>query len=301
MELKRYGPILEPRGEIGAIFNPGVIKYRGNIILLPRVIKKGYKRKGKGFENYVSEIWVAKSKNRKFKLLRPIIKPDNLYDKYGCEDARVTKLGKEYFITYTALSSPANSGKGQRIGLASTKDFENITKCGTIGPNKNNKNGIIFPEKVKDKIVVLYKVKPNIKLRYFNNINQLKENHKSREFTIMKRKYRWESKKIGPGPPPIKTREGWLLIYHGVDENKIYRVGAGLLDLNNPQKVIARSSKPILEPERDYEKRGDVPNVVFPTGAIVKGRELFIYYGAADKYCCLASCNLDDLMNYLLN
>jgi len=116
----------------------------------------------------------------------------------------------------------------------------------------------------------------------------------------MKPEEDWEAKKIGAGPPPIETEKGWLLIYHGVDENEVYRAGAALLDLKEPWKVIARLPEPILEPEKHYEKVGDVPNVVFPEGAVLIGDELIVFYGAADKYCCAASINIDELLNEML-
>ena len=110
----------------------------------------------------------------------------------------------------------------------------------------------------------------------------------------------WEIKKIGAGPPPIETEKGWILIYHGVDENDVYRAGVALLDLNEPWKVIARCEKPILEPEKDYEIEGDVPNVVFPTGAVVIDNELYVFYGAADKVCCVATIGIDELLDLLI-
>ena len=116
----------------------------------------------------------------------------------------------------------------------------------------------------------------------------------------MKPEQTWESSKIGAGPPPIKTREGWVLIYHGVDENTVYRAGVALLDLKDPSKVNSRSIHPILDPEKEYERIGDVPNVVFPEGAVVIDDELFVYYGGADKVCCVATVPLAELFNYLL-
>ena len=113
-----------------------------------------------------------------------------------------------------------------------------------------------------------------------------------------------DNKKNGPGAPPIKTDAGWLLIYHDVKENKegniVYTASAALLDLKNPSKVIAYIPYPILEPKENYEIIGDVDNVVFPTGALVKNDELFVYYGTADKYCGLATIKLDKIINELL-
>jgi len=100
---------------------------------------------------------------------------------------------------------------------------------------------------------------------------------------------------------PIKTRKGWLVIYHGVSIDKVYSAGAFLLDLNDPHKILGRTKEPILTPEEQYEKSGDVSNVVFPTGACILDNELFVYYGGADKVCCVATLDLDDLLNYLLS
>jgi predicted GH43/DUF377 family glycosyl hydrolase len=115
----------------------------------------------------------------------------------------------------------------------------------------------------------------------------------------MRPKYEWEAKKIGAGPPPIMTEAGWLLIYHGVDANHVYRAGVALLDLEDPSKVIARSPYPILEPEEEYERIGDVPNVVFPEGTVAQDGTLYVYYGGADKCCCLATAPLLDLVGFV--
>ena len=105
---------------------------------------------------------------------------------------------------------------------------------------------------------------------------------------------------MGTGPSPIKTRKGWLLFYHGVSIDRIYRVGAALLDLKDPRQVIARTKQPLLEPVEKYEKIGDVNNVVFPTGAVVIDKKILLYYGGADKVCCIASANLNELIEYIM-
>jgi len=105
---------------------------------------------------------------------------------------------------------------------------------------------------------------------------------------------------VGAGPPPIKTDKGWLLIYHGVDYEMTYRAGVALLDLEKPWNLISKTSKPVLEPEMSYERCGDVPNVVFPTGAVIIGERLLVFYGGADKVCCMAYARLDELLGDLL-
>ncbi len=116
---------------------------------------------------------------------------------------------------------------------------------------------------------------------------------------IMRPEYEWEAKKIGAGPTPVETSEGWLLIYHDVDKHHVYRAGLVLLDLDDPSRVIVRSSQPVLSPVREYERIGDVNNVVFPEGAVVIDGTLHVYYGAADRVVGHASASLSDVLLYL--
>ena len=242
-----------------------------------------------------------------------MIEPLEEYERFGCEDPRVTRLEIDgevlYLITYTALSAPAFSGAGNRVALASTEDLRTFHKHGVVIPDLEDKDAVIFPELVGGRIAMLHRVAPNIQIVYFDSLEQLinpdaefwSECRASlKESTVMRPKYKWEVKKIGAGPPPIRTDAGWLLIYHGVDANHVYRAGAALLDLEDPARVIARSPHPILEPEEEYERVGDVPNVVFPEGAVVRDGTLYVYYGGADRCCCLATAALDDLLGYLL-
>jgi predicted GH43/DUF377 family glycosyl hydrolase len=297
MKLQRYthNPILKPdtgrKWESGAVFNCGAtLSEDDRVYLLYRAVSAGYTRKldGGGYDNYVSSLGCAVSQDgiNFVRFEQPVIQPTDEWERYGCEDPRITMLEMEgrplYLITYTALSAPAFSGRGDRVA---------------------------FPELIQGKIAMLHRVAPNIQIVYFDDLEQLTNPGKSfwreytavlEEFTIMKPKYQWESSKIGAGPPPVKTKEGWLLIYHGVDENHIYRTGIALLDLEDPSKVIARSPYPILEPEAEYERVGDVPNVVFPEGAVIRDGMLYVYYGGADKCCCLATADSDDFLDHLL-
>ena len=109
----------------------------------------------------------------------------------------------------------------------------------------------------------------------------------------------WDGGKVGISTPPIKTKDGWLLLYHGVSWSTTYRVGAVLLDLEDPTIVKARTAIPLFEPEEEYEKVGFYNGVVFPCGNVVIDGTLFVYYGGADKYVGMASCNLNELLNYL--
>jgi predicted GH43/DUF377 family glycosyl hydrolase len=137
--------------------------------------------------------------------------------------------------------------------------------------------------------------KPSVWLAYSDDLLHWKD-----DFLLFKGEQDWESGKVGGSAPPIKTEKGWLLIYHGTDKNNVYRAGVMMLDLNNPQKIIARSPNYILEPETKFEREGFVNNVVFPTGNIVIGDTLFVYYGGADTVCCVATTKLKDIIDYVM-
>jgi predicted GH43/DUF377 family glycosyl hydrolase len=280
-------------------------------------VPQGYTKKtdGHGYDNYVSSIGCATSRDgRRFtRLPQPVIEPLEEYERYGCEDPRVNRLELDgqvlYLITYTALSSPAFSGRGNRVALAVTKDLRAFHKHGVVIPDLEDKDAVIFPEVIGGRIVLLHRVWPDIQLVYFESLEQLLYPEEDfwgayrvslDRFTLIKPEYEWERVKIGAGPPPIKTDAGWLLIYHGVDSADFYRAGAALLDLEDPRRIIARSPSPILEPEEEYERVGDVPNVVFPVGAVVRDEELYVYYGGADTCCCLATAPLADILDHLL-
>lgn len=323
MKLERYknNPILKPDdfkdSDIGAVFNCGVTATKtGEIVMLFRIAPSGYTKdpSGNGYTNYVSSIGSAVSKDGySFSVdEKAVITPREEWDRYGCEDPRITRFAdkdKETFlVTYTALSSPAFSGKGDRVALATTEDFKNFNRHGVIIPGLNDKDAVFFPERINGRIALIHRIPPDIQIVYFDDMEEVVKpdgnfwsqySESIEDHTILKREYAWEAKKIGAGPPPVKTKEGWLLVYHGVDKDHVYRTGVALLDLEDPVKVIARSPLPILEPEEDYEKYGDVNNVVFAEGAIVLDNTLFVYYGAADKVCALATVKVDDILDFL--
>jgi predicted GH43/DUF377 family glycosyl hydrolase len=230
------------------------------------------------------------------------------FDRFSCEDARVTRLEGEYLITYTGLTSPAFTWKGYRPVLASSRDLTEVEKHNVIGPDIENKDVVIFPERINGKVVVLQRIGTDIQAIYYESTEHLKRGYQAEYWewylrhlgrhVVLRRKFRWEAMKIGAGPPPIKTELGWLLIYHGVDKRNVYRAGVAILDADDPRRIIKRAPLPILSPLEDYERFGDIPNVVFPTGAVLRDGRLMLYYGAADRCCCLASCNLEELLDF---
>lgn len=172
-----------------------------------------------------------------------------------------------------------------------------------------DKNVIFFPRKINGKLVFLHRIRPGIQLVSVNNLKELTKEFwgnyflNLQEHIVLDPVYEHEASYIGSGCPPIETEHGWLLIYHGVKEtNKglVYSACAALLDINDPSKVIARLPYVLFSPEFEWELYGEVNNVVFPTGTVLFGNTLFIYYGAADTHIACASVNLSELVAELL-
>ena len=237
-----------------------------------------------------------------FRSSSPVLSPSADWEEFGCEDPRIIPFEGTFLITYTAFSR-----RGPRIALASTKDFSDFQKFALVGPDRDDKDCVIFPERIDGKIALLHRLQLKVQIAYFDGLESLIKSHSFwREYVthfddyeVMRPKFPWEERKVGVGPPPIKTDRGWLVIYHGVSADRVYRAGAMLLDLDEPRKVLARTREPILEPEMEFEKKGVVRNVVFPDGAVIENGELLSYYGGADRVCCVASAPIDEFLDEL--
>ena len=274
-----------------AVFNAAATVYKNEYILLIRV---------EGVEGK-SSLWIARSKNGlnfemddKPALIRSSQEPFKTYEKRGLEDPRITRMDDTYYIIYTAYShySP-------RLALAKTIDFKNFERIALIS-EPVNKNAVIFPKKFNKRYVRFDRPTTKGIATWISYSYDLIHWGDSKVVFETRPGY-WDSNRIGPGAPPIRTKKGWLLIYHGVKKTSagpIYRLGLALFDLKDPSKLIGRSREPILSPSEYYERSGDVPNVVFTTGAILeKNGEVKIYYGAADTCICLATAHIDDLLS----
>lgn len=323
MQLTRYegNPILEPRGydwESVAVFNPAATHKNGQIHLLYRAIAD--------YQGYVAQLGHAVFDERLNLVERsdmPCFGPDMKLWENSIEDARLTEIDGELYMTYVVTPTPTPPGGVRirlgipnrqqaitRIALARVdKDFRNFTRLGIITPYvANERDTVLFPMRINGKYGALHRPAtdwvdsdhrpklPSIWFAYLDGLGEGMSGHK----LVMESREEWESYKVGAGAPPVWTERGWLLIYHGVDKGRVYRAGAALLDLEEPWKVIARTTEPILEPEEEYERIGDMPNVVFPEGALVIGEELLVFYGGADKVCCVASVPLNKLLDNLL-
>ncbi|MBI1839183.1 MAG: hypothetical protein HYR95_02745 [Candidatus Colwellbacteria bacterium] len=321
MIIKRSAdnPILKPNRdqswESEAVFNGCPVKKDGQIYLFYRALSLSHYHTSARTKMMVSDIGIAQSKDGiHFKDRRRFIVPENSWERFGCEDPRVTKLNNKYYIFYTALSDYPFRAEGIKVGLAISKNLKNVDSKHLVTPF-NAKGMALFPEKIKDKIWAMLTVntdKPPAKicLASFNSEKDIWSQDYWQKWYKNFEKYslpleRKPDDQVEVGSPPIRTKYGWLVIYSYIrnyfSSHRFFTVEAILLDFNDPFKVIARTETPILTPEEYYERIGLVPNVVFPSGAIVRGDWLDLYYGAADTTCCLASIGLPSLLGQMLD
>jgi beta-1,2-mannobiose phosphorylase / 1,2-beta-oligomannan phosphorylase len=261
-----------------------------------------------------SSIGCAESKDGlHFNQRHQLIRPEYDWEQYGCEDPRVTKFDGAYFIFYTALSKYPFTADGIRVGLAITRDFKQVEAKFPV-TNFNAKAMALFPERVNGKIAAVLAAntdKPPVKIAiaYFDEESQIwSEKYWTQWYANLHSHAipleRSPQDQIEVGAPPIKTKYGWLLIYSHIQNYfsppAVFGVEAALLDLANPAEVIGRTKKPLLIPREQYERYGRVPNIVFPTGAYVKSKELRMYYGAADTTCAMATIELEPMLREIL-
>ncbi len=320
-------PILEPEPkhwwESKAVFNPAALYEAGRVHLLYRAIGDtdtsvlGYASSPDGLhfdERLEKPVYVPREPFEGVRLT-PSTRPVSYDSGYvsgggewgGCEDPRLTRIEDRVFITYVAFDGYSPP----RVALSSIAFDDFLAKKWRwqkpvliSPPGIIDKNACILPEKINGKYVIFHRIFPDILIDFLDDLYfDGKTEWLKGEFRIRARADSWDSRKIGAGPPPVKTKEGWLLIYHSVGEQApdVYKVGVMLLDREDPTRVLARPLEPILEPQAWYETEGLKSNVVYPCGAVVIGERLFLYYGAADRVTCVASVNLDGLLEQLVH
>lgn len=295
----RYGarPLITPEDlpfKTDAVLNPGVAEVDGEVVLLLRIED----RRG------LSQIHVARSANgidgwcvEKEPLLSPGL-PQYPFEEWGCEDPRVTQIEpRKWLIAYTACSR-----HGPAVALAVTKDFAKVDRLGVVLP-PTNKDAAVLPQTFDGLWVMLHRPSTGGQ-EHIWHASSPALTHWSQPGILLSQRGGpwWDGMRIGVGAPPIRTNEGWLLIYHGVKEmgvRPVYRLGLALLDLQDPRKVVARASEWVFAAEADYELRGLVPNVVYTCGALLRGDEVWMYYGAADTVIALATASVPDLLSFV--
>jgi len=294
IKLKRYSdkpifsPKLENKWEAASVFNAAAIYDNGLIHMIYRAtdISSG------GQEGpYINSLGYAVSKDGIHfnRLEQPILTNDVTQELRGPEDPRIVKMGETFYMLYTGYGGRFDDD--YRICLATSMNLIDWQRHGVM-LDEPNKDASLFPEKINGKYVMFHRRPPDIWIAYSDDLKTW-ENH-----TVVMRYLPdsdWEDGKIGISGPPIKTPEGWFLIYHGVSKDHVYRQGAALLDLDDPTKVLARQSETILEPELDWELYGHVNNVIFSCGQVVLGDEVYVYYAGADNAIGLATMKLGEI------
>lgn len=320
LERERSNPFLHPRAEYPweafATYNPAAFAAAGKVHVL-------YRAQG---HDLVSSIGYAVSTDGVTvdeRQSSPVYFPQEVFEKCaandlsqvatkfmsgggiaGCEDPRATVIDDRVFMTYVAF----DGASPPRVALTSIQLEDFLARRWLwqrpvliSPPGIVDKSAVIFPEKVKGKYVIMHRIFPDILIDYVDDLAFDGSRWLRGEHRIPIREGMWDSRKLGAGAPPIKTPEGWLLIYYGVDDRdpRHYKMGAMLLDLEDPVRVLYRSSSPILEPEDWYENVGFKPGVVYPCGAVVLGEKLLVYYGGADSVVCVASADLRTFLGSL--
>jgi len=245
------------------------------------------------FLTSMSHIRVARSTNGTHFAVDdgPFLFPETRYERFGCEDPRITSIDGRYFINYTAVSD-----LGIGTALATTTDFVAVRRLGLIFA-PDNRDVCLFPAKIDNSYWALHRPAPlhfgapEIWIARSPDLIHWGDHRILAERTG----YDWESKKIGGGAQMLATPKGWLQIYHGVDARQRYSLGALLVDLADPTIVVARLATPIAEPIEPYETAGFFDSVLFTCGALIVGDELHVYYGGADRVMALGTIALADL------
>jgi len=318
--------------EVTCLLNPGVFRYQGKTWLLVRVAERPAQVEGKTSFPILSpdgrlEILEFKSDDPRLDLSDPRVihfdgrdylttlshlrllasddgivfsEPENNQammgsgelETYGIEDCRVTQIDGNYFLTYTQVSS-----HGVGVGLRTTRDWKHFVHAGMIFA-PHNKDCALFEEKIGDKYYALHRPSsPELGGNYIWLAESPDLVHWGNHRCIAhSRAGYWDSARVGAGAAPIRTAEGWLEIYHGATKENRYCLGALLLDLLEPWRVLARSETPIMEPSTCYEQEGFFGQVIFTNGHLIDGDRITIYYGAADSVICAAHLSIQSIL-----
>ncbi|MDD4237356.1 MAG: glycosidase [Desulfotomaculaceae bacterium] len=295
-------PIKEHAWESKYVLNTAALRIKDKVYLL-------YRAYG---DDEVSRIGLAVTDgyNVLERLPEPVFVPQDREEKKGVEDPRTIIIGNKIYMLYTAYDGVIAQISAAAISLEDflNKRFDQWERKGMAFQDIWDKDAIMFPDRIKGKYVIYHRIEPSIWVSHLDKLEFPAPKDKHAIILGPRSGQMWDSLKIGAGSQPIKTIYGWLLIYHGVDRNRVYRLGVILADLENPERLLYRSPNPVLSPETEYEigHKGEswVPNVVFTCGAVPASDkevldatdEVLVYYGAADTHVCLATGRIGDLI-----
>lgn len=333
IKVKSEGIILESSRNAfdgQAVLNPTCVEIDGVTHMFYRGVRQG---------DMVSSIGYCQLVDNKVvkRIDQPVLFPEYDYEKKGVEDPRIVFLDGIYYLFYTAYdgknaifayATSTDLVNFTKHGVISPRityaEAGRLFGCSKTGVREKyfffesyikdrqggdillwEKDAFIFPKKINNKFALVHRVLPGIQVIYFDDFKELTDDYWRAylkdlgRYVMLDSEYRFESRNVGGGCPPIETRDGWLLIYHAVEDShvgRIYHAAAALFDLDDPTKVIARMKEPLFSPSQRWEKKGDVNNVVFPTGTVIKDGRLYIYYGAADKRIAAKSVDMEALL-----
>lgn len=322
--------------EVLSVLNPGVFQFDGKIWLLLRVAERPIQKEGfvsfpilNAIGKYEIKEYAITDEKLDLSDVRMVGYEDRMYlstishlrlvcsedgisfyepkdfptkifgcgpqETFGIEDCRVSYIGDRYYLTFTQVSE-----QGVGVGMMHTKDWQSFTREGMIIP-PHNKDCALFEEKINNSHYCLHRpsglglggnfiwISSSPDLVHWGNHSCL----------IQTRKGMWDSARVGAGAAPIKTEKGWLAIYHGADDKHRYCLGAILMDINDPTKIIGRSEEPLMEPTTEYEINGFFGQVIFTNGHIVDGDTIHIYYGASDEVICQGTTGIGEVLESL--
>ena len=326
-------PPSQPGMHVECLLNPGVFRFEGKIGLLLRVAERTHQQPGKTTVPILSEGQVELLEFDHADPLLDLSDPrvvrragvdylttlshlrvawseDGVHfqvsgdplpglgdlESYGIEDCRVSQIGPDYYLTYTAVSP-----HGVGVGLRTTRDWRTFQPRGMIFP-PHNKDCAIFEEKIGGYYYALHRPSsPDLGGNYMWLARSPDLLHWGQHHCLIHpRSGHWDSARVGAGAAPIRTERGWLEIYHGANSSHRYCLGALLLDLDDPARVLARSLDPIMEPLADYEQNGFFGHVVFTNGHLLDGDRLTVYYGASDSVICAAQFSVQEILDSLV-
>lgn len=305
MKLQRASsnPVLLPdpfsTWESYNVFNPSVVHHNG-------LFHMHYRAQGL---DWISRIGYAVSADgiQWNRLREPVVIPQDGSDARGIEDPRVTYLDGRFYMCYTAYSSqvaegikPTHLGGGVTPMIAVSDNLITWERVSSIVRGEDNKDHVLFPRRIHGRYVALHRRPPLVWLAESEDLIHWPEEH-MRSIFGPRPENTWEEKRVGANGVPIETEHGWLMLYHGYNNQHVYHLGVCLLDLDDPACVIRRPNASIFEPRELWELRGDVPNVVFSCANPVVDGTVYVFYGGADHVIGLATCALSDLIDFALH
>lgn len=331
--VSRYerNPVVSARAEVEweslATFNPAAVMIDGEVHLLYRalgrngrsVVGHAVSKDGLEFERSEVPAYVPETPEEgigiPYERKTPDYRSPASFGVDGSEDPRATLLEDKVHMFYAAFNGydqARTAGVSISVADFKNKRFGKWSKRVLLTPppmrwGMGGKNAALAPEKVGDRYAIFHRIWPDICIDYTEHLDLSEFEHPDRwlepRSRISIRPSYWDSGKVAVGPPPLKIDEGWLLIYTGVSQQTHdgYKIGAMILDGEDPSRVLYRSVRPILSPRKWYEREGLVPNIAYPCGAVIKDGTVFIYYGGADTYACAASAPLTGLVEYVKN